>query len=70
MNIKYTLHAQGQMEERKIEPVWVEEAVQFPDKVRSEGYKFYATKKLNGKTIKVVFTKEKYINIITTFFIK
>ena len=68
--MRYTLHAQEQIKERKIEPVWIEEAVRFPDTIASEKHKFYVTKKLNGKTIKVVFIKEKYIKIITSYFIK
>ena len=70
MEIRYTLHAQEQMKERNIEPAWIEEAARFPHTIVSKKYKFYVTKKLNGKTIKVVFIKEKYIKIITSYFIK
>lgn len=34
-----------------------------------EDGKFYAQKKLNGLSIEVVYTKEKYINVITVYWI-
>ena len=43
---------------------------QAPDEPRREGNKHYAVKKLNGHTLKVVYVKEKYIKVITSFFIK
>lgn len=67
--LSYTLHAEEQIIERKIEKVWVEETIKFPDITKRDGSKFYVTKKLNGKTLKVVYVKEKYIKVITTFFI-
>ena len=70
MEIKYTLHAEEQIKERKILKVWVEETIKSPDKTKSAGHKFYIIKKLNGKTLKVIYVKEKYIKVITTFFIK
>ena len=70
MNITYTKHADEQIKERKIPKIWVEEAVKFPDELKREGHKYYATKKLNGNTLRVVYVKESYIKIITTYFIK
>ena len=70
MDIIYTKHAEEQIEERKILKIWVEETVKFPDELRREDIKYYATKKLNGSTLRVVYTKENYIKIITSYFIK
>ena len=70
MEINYTLHAEEQIKERKILKVWVEETIKSPDETKRSGNKYYVTKKLNGKMLKVVYVKEKYIKIITTFFIK
>ncbi len=70
MNILYTNHAKEQIEDRKIEKIWVEEAIKSPDTTKHVKYKYYITKKLNGKTLKVVYTKEKYIKVITTYFVK
>ena len=70
MNIFYTNHAEMQINERKIQKVWVEETIKRPDLTKNWGNKFYVTKKLNGKTLKVVYVKEKYIKVITSFFVK
>jgi hypothetical protein len=70
MEIMFTLHARQRMMRRKILSVWVEEAVRSPDSIRHIGNKYYATKRLNGAEIKVVFVKEKFIKIITTFYVK
>lgn len=70
MNVIYTLHAEEQIRERKILKVWVEEAIKSPDVARHIGHKFYATKKLNGNTIKVIYVKENYIKVITSYFVK
>lgn len=70
MQIVYTKHAELQIEERKIQKVWVEETIKAPDGVKRNGNKYYAVKKLNGETLKVVYVKEKYIKVITSFFLK
>ena len=70
MQIIYTKHAELQIGERHIEKVWIEETIKAPDKVKRKGNKYYAVKKLNGNTLKVVYVKEKYIKVITSFFIK
>ena len=70
MQIIYTKHAELQIEERRIEKVWVEETIKAPDEVRTKGNKYYAVKKLNGNTLKVVYVKEKYIKVVTSFFLK
>jgi len=70
MEIVYTLHAKEYLEKRKIEAVWVEETIKFPDETKKDGHKYYAVKKLNGVTLKVVYVREKFIKVITAFFIK
>lgn len=70
MEIIYTIHAQQQIKERKVQQIWVDETIKSPDITRRNGYKYYAVKKLNGKTLKVVFVREKYIKVITAYFIK
>lgn len=57
MDIFYTNHAEMQINERKIQKVWVEETIKRPDLTKNLGNKFYVTKKLNGKTLKVVYVK-------------
>lgn len=69
MRITYTLHAKLQLNERRIERIWVEETIQSPDITKRSGKKYYVIKKLNGKTLKVVYVKEKYIKIVTAHWI-
>ena len=70
MNIIYTLHAREQIKERKILKVWVEEIIKSPDYKNIQGQKYYVSKKLNRITLKVVYAKEKYMKVITSYFIK
>ncbi|MFC1769359.1 DUF4258 domain-containing protein [Nanoarchaeota archaeon] len=70
MEITFTYHAKIQMEERKILPIWVEETIKYPDETRRNRNKFYVVKKLNGKVLKVVYVRENYIKVITSFFLK
>ena len=70
MDIRYTFHAKQKIEGRKLEKVWIEETIKYPDYTKREGRKYYVTKKLNGMTLRVVYTKENYINIITLYWIK
>jgi hypothetical protein len=70
MIIIYTYHAKQQIKKRKILKIWVEETIKFPDKIKSNKNRHYVIKKLNSKVLKVVFVKEKYIKIITSYFVK
>ncbi len=70
MEIIYTAHAEEQLQERKIEKAWVEDTIKLPDITKRENHKYYVIKKLNGKVLKVVYVKEKYIKIITSHFLK
>ena len=69
MEVKYTLHAKYIMKSRKIDKVWVEEAIKSPTKIEKEFDKYYARKKLDGLSIEVVYIKEKYIKVITVYWI-
>ena len=70
MEIIYTNHAEEQIKERKIIKVWIEETIKFPDDTKRIEHKFYVIKKLNGKTLKVIYTKENFIKVITSYFVK
>lgn len=70
MRIVFTLHAILQIEERKLNNLWVEETIKYPDVLKREDNKYYAIKKLNGLKLKVVYVKEKYIKVVTTYVIK
>ena len=70
MNIIYTKHATEQIKERKILNVWVEEAIKSPTQIKINGHKHYVTKRLNGNTLRVVYVRERYIKVITAYFVK
>lgn len=70
MDINYTLHAEEQIKERRIEKVWIEETIKFPDQTKRLDNKHYVVKKLNGITLKVVYVKQRYIKVITVFKIR
>lgn len=70
MKIIYTIHANEQIKERKILNIWVEETIKSPDQTKTKGHKHYATKKLDGKILRVVYVKESYIKVITSYFVK
>ncbi len=67
MKIKYTIHAEYTISTRKIEKLWVEEALKSPDKIEKEFNRCYARKKLNGLSIEKVYEKKKYIKVITAY---
>ena len=69
VDIIYTVHAEEQRKERNIEKVWIEEAIVSPDYTAREGNKYLVTKKLNGHAIEVVYVKEKYLKIITVYWV-
>ena len=69
MRIKYTFHAKLMIKERKMEKVWIDETIKSPDIVKKEEGKYYVRKKLNGFIIEVVYTKERYINVLTVYWI-
>jgi hypothetical protein len=70
MRILYTAHAKGQLAERKIEEVWIEEAIKHPDLTVKDGGRTYVVKKINSHTLKVVYVMEKYINVVTCYFLQ
>ena len=69
MEIVYTFHAQQQIIGRKIEKVWIEDTIKYPDHIFREGQKDYAVKRINGGTLKAVFIKEKIIKVITVYWV-
>ena len=68
MIIFYSAHARENIRKRKIELIWIKEILKFPDLLIRKGrFKFHAIKKLNGKTLKIVFIKKRYIKVIILF---
>ena len=68
MKIIFTRHAEEQIKERKIEKRLVEETIKYADKTRKEGKnKYYASRKINGFFLEVVYIRENYIKVITVY---
>jgi len=66
MKIILSRHAKKRLLERGIKIRDVQETVEIPEYTISKGNKKEAYKKLNGKTMKVVYAEEdKYIKVIT-----
>ncbi|MDP4012471.1 MAG: DUF4258 domain-containing protein [Candidatus Nanoarchaeia archaeon] len=70
MEICYTYHAFKRINKRKLIKVWIEETIKSPDLIKRQESKYFIIKKLNGKTLKVVYEKTRYIKVITFYFIK
>jgi len=70
MYLIFTNHAREQIEERKIIMVWVKEAIKWPDYTkRISSNNYIVTKKLNGRSIEVVYIKERYIKVLTVYWL-
>ncbi|MBI4146243.1 DUF4258 domain-containing protein [Candidatus Woesearchaeota archaeon] len=69
MRIEYTNHAEYQLNARCVERVWVEETIKAPNFTKRQEHKFYVTKKLNGKTLRVVYVRETHIKVITMYWV-
>jgi hypothetical protein len=69
MDIRYNFHVLSRILKRKIELVWIEEAIYYPDYTTREYKSFIVKNKLNGKCIEVVYEKEKYINVKTAYWV-
>jgi len=66
MKIDLSYHAKKRLVERDINLENVKETIEMPDYTISKGNKKEAYKKINNKTLKVVyFQKDKYIKVIT-----
>jgi len=70
MDIIYSVHAEEQLAERKIDKVWVEETIKSPDHTKKKKpNKYIVKKKLNGRAIEVVFMREKHIKVVTVYWV-
>ncbi len=69
MNIEYTDHAIHKMKKRHIAEDEVASAIKYPENTRKVGDKYYAMKNIGRGSIEVVFIKDKYIKVITVYWI-
>lgn len=69
MEIIYSQHAEGRLRKRKITPEEVEQTIKYPDTTNKIGDKFYSQKNIGRAKIEVVYERDKYIKIITVYYI-
>ncbi|MBI2629257.1 DUF4258 domain-containing protein [Candidatus Pacearchaeota archaeon] len=69
MEIVFTEHSKERMQIRKITEEEINEAIKYPEEVRKKEGKYYARKNIGRANIEVVYEKEKYIKIITIYYL-
>lgn len=69
MQIIFTEHAKERLKKRKITKEEVELVLKSPDKTRKESGKYIVEKDIGRAKIEVVYEKDKYIKIITIYYI-
>jgi len=68
MKSVFSNHAKKRLKERNIKGSEVSEVINFPEYTLKRGGEIEAYKKINGKTLKVVYIrKENYIKVITVY---
>ena len=70
MDIIFTEHVKDRIKKRKITEDEIINTVKYPEKIRKRGGKYYAQKDIGRGKIEVVYEKDKYINIITVYWIQ
>ena len=69
MDIIFTDHAKNRIKKRKIKEEEVIDAINNPEEIKQNEGKYYVGKDLGRGKIEVVYQKDKYINIITIYWI-
>ena len=69
MDIIFTLHVKNRIKKRKIRDEEIFDAINNPDKISQEYGKYYVQKDIGRGKIEVVYEKDKYINVITVYWI-
>ncbi len=66
MDINFSNHAKKRLNEREIKISQVKDAIYIPDYTIKKGNNVEAYKKIDNKTLKIVYASEdKFINVIT-----
>lgn len=69
MEIIFTKHALFRMKKRKITEDEIIQAIKFPEKTSKKEGKFYVQKNIDRANIEVVYEKDKYIKVITIYYL-
>ena len=69
MDIVFTDHAKNRIKKRKISEEEVINAIKNPDKIEEIYGKYYVQKNIGKGKIEVVYEKDKYINVVTVYYL-
>ena len=69
MEVRFTKHIKDRMKRRQISEEEIISAIKNSNKTSKIGKKFYAQKDIGRAKIEVVYEKDKYINIVTAYYI-
>ena len=69
MQIIFTEHAKERLKKRKITKEEIIEAIKFPEKAIKKKGLYYAQKNIQRANIEVVYEKDKYIKVVTIYYI-
>jgi len=68
MDIIFTEHAKERMKKRKITEEEIKEVIKYPEKTEKIEGKYYVQKNIQRANIEVVYEKDKYIKVITVYY--
>lgn len=69
MEIIFIGHAKDRIKKRKISEEEIIDAIKNPDKIHKEQGKYYCQKNIKRANIEIVYEKDKYIKIITVYYL-
>lgn len=69
MEIIFTEHAKKRIKKRKITKDEIINTIKYAEKTNKREGKYYAQKDIGRGKIEVVYEKDKYINVITVYWI-
>ncbi len=69
MDIEFTDHIKNRLKKRKIKINEIIDAINNPDNIYEMEGKYYSQKNLGRGIIEVIYQKDKYIKVITVYWI-
>lgn len=69
MKIIFTEHAKDRLKKRRISEDEVIDAIKYPEKTTKREGKYYVQKNIQRAKIEIVYEKDKYIKVITIYYI-
>jgi len=69
MEVIFTEHVKERIKKRKITEEEIITTIKYPDKTIKRNGKYYSKKNIGRARIEVIYEKDKYIKIITVYYI-